>query len=207
MFCQGQVESVTLDFNQGQLTRTENVEPYALFGDRNEDFFGRPSLQVLQTGENTIDFGLYSEDRQGGDLLATDSRSFTVVDDLTGLSDFTVHVIDAGSDSLIAVLQDGDELQSSEISGKDVTLGIFVPEESQYFGRVESLFLNLNEEAFTRTENVEPYALFGDTNGNFQGQSSVFQSGTNSLEFDVYSQNRLQGDRLDTVKLSFTVVE
>ncbi|MEM6716165.1 MAG: PPC domain-containing protein, partial [Cyanobacteria bacterium P01_C01_bin.147] len=62
----GQVESMVLNLNQGQFTRTESVAPYALFSDRNGDFRGQDA--VLAVGSNDITFDLYSKNRGQGDL-------------------------------------------------------------------------------------------------------------------------------------------
>jgi len=200
----GVVESMFLDLNDGQATRTENVEPYTLFGDFSGNFLGKNSL--LKTGDNSIDFDLYSRNRLRGDLLGSVTRDFNVVDDITGQSDVTVGLFDAETDSLITVLGENTEIQSSAIAGKEITIGAFVLEDSPFFGQVESMFLDLNNGQKTATENVEPYTLFGDFSGNFLGQSSVLQSGENTIEFDLYSRNRRRGDLLGSVTRSFTVV-
>ncbi|HHP7232842.1 MAG TPA: SGNH/GDSL hydrolase family protein, partial [Xenococcaceae cyanobacterium] len=71
-----QIDSVFLNFNDGQVTRTENWEPYALFGDNGEDYFsGGMDLQE----ENTIAFDLYSGDELGGEMLGNMNGDFTVV--------------------------------------------------------------------------------------------------------------------------------
>ncbi|MEM1278906.1 MAG: hypothetical protein AAGG53_02535, partial [Cyanobacteria bacterium P01_H01_bin.152] len=68
------------DLNQGAITQTENLEPYALFGDRNGDLRGG-SLSLSEN--NTLSIDLFSEDRRRGDLLGTVTRDFTIVDDIS----------------------------------------------------------------------------------------------------------------------------
>ena len=70
---------MALDLNDGEVTRTENVTPYALFGDIRGDFSGRD--EPFAPGTHTLTLDLYSEDGLGGDLLGTVERSFTLVDD------------------------------------------------------------------------------------------------------------------------------
>ena len=73
----GQVESMFLDFNNGDATRGETVEPYALFGDdTNGDFFGGTMLQL---GGQTISLDLFSDDARNN-LLETVEFNFNVVD-------------------------------------------------------------------------------------------------------------------------------
>ena len=67
------------------------------------------------------------------------------------------------------------------------------------------MFLDLNDGEATRTENVEPYALFGDINGDFLTGSGI-PIGTNTIQFDLYEQNGLSGELLGTVSRDFTIV-
>ena len=69
------VESMFLNLNNGEVTRTENSSPYSIFGDREGDFFGGS----LSTGVNQLSFDLFSEDGRRGDLLDTVSIEFTIV--------------------------------------------------------------------------------------------------------------------------------
>ncbi|MEM6448552.1 MAG: hypothetical protein AAF704_18595 [Cyanobacteria bacterium P01_D01_bin.123] len=73
-----QVESTLVNLNDGSVTRVENFEPYALFGDMNANYRGG----VISLGNNTIVFDLYSKDGQQGELLGTVTRNFTLVNDL-----------------------------------------------------------------------------------------------------------------------------
>ena len=80
----GQAESMILNLNEGQITKIENVEPYAMFGNDGNDFFGG-NLQL--DASNTISFDVYSKDRTGvwwkdllfgGELLDSFDFNFTV---------------------------------------------------------------------------------------------------------------------------------
>ena len=72
----GQVQSVFMDLNDGQVTRTENAEIYALSGDFNGDFFDGRDL----TGDNTIELDFFSNDDRRGTLLETLEIDFTIDD-------------------------------------------------------------------------------------------------------------------------------
>lgn len=71
------VESALLNFNDGDIKRIENHEPWSLLGDNNGDFNGVRGLIPL--GPNNINFKLYSEDNLGGDLLGIVDVDFSVV--------------------------------------------------------------------------------------------------------------------------------
>lgn len=196
----GEIGSVLLDLNEGQVTRRENVEPYALFGDRNGDFLeGDLDLVV---GTNSLSLDIFSKRNLNGDLLETIARNFTVVDDL--VQDVTVGLYDADTDTLIETIEDGEEIAVQP--GQNLTIGAVVTETSTFFGQVESVFFDLNDGQVTQTENVEPYALFGDIKGDWRvGQG--LSLGDNRVSLDLYSEDRLGGDLIGAVARSFTLVE
>ncbi|MGF1525007.1 MAG: beta strand repeat-containing protein, partial [Leptolyngbyaceae cyanobacterium] len=154
------------------------------------------------TGSDTFVYEI--SDGNGGTDTATVNIAVNPVG--TG-SDLDIGLYDAGSDTLITLIEEGDEILASTIAGKKVTLAAFVPDDSTFTGQVESMFLDLNEGEVTRRENAEPYALFGDSQGNFRGQTDPFFEGDNTIEFDLYSKNGLRGDLLGTVTRNFTVVD
>ncbi|MEO0985811.1 MAG: Ig-like domain-containing protein, partial [Cyanobacteria bacterium J06639_14] len=197
------VESMFLDLNDGQFTRTENFEPYALFGDIKGDFIGQTN--VFPEGKNSIVFDLYDRDRLKGDLLGTVTRNFTIVDDISGSAELTVGLFDAESDTLITEIDNGDEILASTLADRSVTIAAFVPDDSVLKGQVESMFFNLNEGEITRVENFEPYALFGDIKGDYKG--GTLPLGDSTIAFDLYSRNRLKGEFLGTVTRDFTIID
>ena len=202
----GTVESMVFDLNQGQVMQTENFEPYALFGDNKGDFRGEAS--VLAIGSNDITLDLYSENRGQGDLLASISQSFTVVDDITGTIGLSGGLYDADTDALIATLSEGETILASDIAERNLTIAAFLPNDDLASGLVESMVLNFNEGEVVRTENVAPYALFGDNNGDFRGGSGgVLSPGSNSIDFELYSDDGGQGDLLQSETVTFSVIE
>ncbi len=58
----------------------------------------------------------------------------------------------------------------------------------------------------SRTENVVPYALFGDSNGDLWGAAD-FADGLNTLELTVFGSRNGKGDILETVRLDFSIGE
>ncbi|MEO1102902.1 MAG: hypothetical protein AAFW98_04085 [Pseudomonadota bacterium] len=55
----------------------------------------------------------------------------------------------------------------------------------------------------------KPYALFGDVPGKFDydGREEILSDGENTISFDLYSRNRLEGENLGNVQITFNVVE
>ena len=119
----------------------------------------------------------------------------------TGL---TVGLYDTHEDTLIAPLEDGTQIQASEVAGKNLGISASVPEDSVY-SEVESVFLNLNDGQFTRTENVDPYALFGDNDGDYF-QGGIDLQGEHTVAFELYSQDDLGGEMLGNMNVDFSIV-
>ncbi|MEM8714502.1 MAG: choice-of-anchor Q domain-containing protein [Cyanobacteria bacterium P01_G01_bin.4] len=193
----GRVESAFLDFNNGQVTRTENSEPYSLFGDIGGDFAGG----MIPIGQNTVSFDLFSRDRRRGKLLGTVERSFTVIDNFTGIS---IGLFDADTDRRLTTLSDGTEIDSSLLENRSVNIAALIPSSGALSDQVESMVINLNNGEVIRTENSNPYAIFGDLEGDYFGGS--LSTGVNQISFDLFSENGGRGDLIDTISLEFTIV-
>ncbi|HEY9766923.1 MAG TPA: ScyD/ScyE family protein [Coleofasciculaceae cyanobacterium] len=117
----------------------------------------------------------------------------------------TVGLYDTHEDTLIAPLKNGTQIQASEIAGKNLTISASVPEDSAYSEQVESVFLNLNDGQVTRTENVDPYAVFGDNGGDYF-KAGIDLQGENTIAFEMYSQDELGGEMLGSMNINFSVV-
>lgn len=116
----------------------------------------------------------------------------------------TVGLYDTDTDTLIAPLENGTQIQASEVAERNLTVSVSVPEDS-IFSEVESVFLDLNDGLVTRTENVEPYALFGDRNGDyFPGEVDL--QGENTIAFELYSEDELGGEMLSSMSMNFSIV-
>ncbi len=68
---------------------------------------------------------------------------------------------------------------------------------------VDSVVFSLNGGEYTHTENKAPYALFGDSSGDYVGYDWL--EGTYQLEATAYSENSGKGAVIGTASISFTV--
>ncbi|MFW6296607.1 MAG: malectin domain-containing carbohydrate-binding protein [Halothece sp.] len=125
-----------------------------------------------------------------------------VTDEITG--PIEVGLYNAESNRLIENIQDGKTIDGSNLENQNLTIAASVSDSSLQ-GQVESMALNLNNEQATQIENVEPYALFGDINGDFLSGSGIPQ-GNNTISFELYSQNEANGDLLETVTMDFEII-
>ena len=119
--------------------------------------------------------------------------------------DLEVRLYDADSDELIAVVGEDDTIRLDMAGDRNLTIAATGPEDSLLFKFVESMRLDLNDGAVTRTESFGAYTLFGDSNGDFQGGD--IPVGENVIAFDLYSENGLRGDLLGSLSRSFTLID
>ena len=115
----------------------------------------------------------------------------------TGLA---VGLYDMEEDTLIAPLENGTQIQANEIAGKNLTISASVPEDSVYFEQIESVFLNLNNSQVDG--NLDSDALLAGNNGEY------FEGGVGeyNVSFELYSQDELGGEMLDSVNVDFSIV-
>lgn len=115
-----------------------------------------------------------------------------------------IGLYDAHEDSLIAPLENGMQVDASKMADGCLTLAVTIPEDSVYSEQVESVFVNLNDGQYTRTENIEPYALFGDNDGDFFSRGIDLQE-ENSIVFELYSQDDLGGEMVGSATIDFSI--
>ena len=121
--------------------------------------------------------------------------------------DIDVGLYDTVTDELLTLLNDGDVISTNTLPDLDIlTIAATIPDDSIFFDDVGSMFLDLNDGDSTRTENVEPYALFGDFNGDFFTGVGI-PEGDNEITFDLFSESKLNGDLLDTISIEFSIVD
>ncbi|MEL7011632.1 MAG: hypothetical protein AAGM29_24110, partial [Cyanobacteria bacterium J06588_4] len=106
-----------------------------------------------------------------------------VVDNNTS-SLLDIGLYDTDTNALVTTIDDGEAIPASTLLDRNLTIAAFVPEDSLLFGKVESMLLDLNDGQVTRTENVEPYALFGDNSGNFFAANDLSLDENNTIAFE-----------------------
>ena len=116
-----------------------------------------------------------------------------------------IGLYDTHEDSLIAPLENGMQVEASKMADGSMTVAVSIPEDSVYSEQVESVFVNLNDGQYSRTENVEPYALFGDNDGDYFSRGIDLQE-QNSLVFELYSQDDLGGEMIGSATIDFSIV-
>ena len=127
----------------------------------------------------------------------------------TGLA--RLELYNADTDSLVAVLNDGDSLSIEETTTRNLAIrAVTVPE------KVGSVTIDISGRlTSSQVENLAPYTSFGDGQGrgepdDFNGREFPFGSFTDetfTVEAIAYSQRNAQGDTIDKLSLSFSLTE
>lgn len=162
-------------------SRTENVEPFTLFGDSNGEFNGQP----LPNGMYTLTVTPYRKANGKGEKGIPRTIKFSLAD-LPDISlQETLTLINAESNAVIFYLSPYEStiIDNKDIITDNVNLAAIPRFNSDPVG---SVFLSLEGPvSFSKTENFEPFALFGDLNGDYNGMA--LPVGTYRLTATPYS--------------------
>lgn len=190
----GETGSVTFDFNGENEFRTENVVPYALFGDISGDYASIP----LQAGMYEVNATPFSELKGQGDAGPTASVSFTLWQ--PSVESFTL--IDTDADQPVTgydPIAEGAHIDLSMLSTYNLSIRANVSDS------VESVSFDLNSGLEQRIENVEPYSLFGDVGGDYAPKS--LREGAYVLLATPYTEDGGQGAKGQSLTLNFSLVQ
>ena len=110
-------------------------------------------------------------------------------------------LVDTDTDQIIAPLGADTIIDAGLASA--TRLGVATDAANR--GNVESVGYSLDGEAIS-TENVAPYALFGDISGDFK-DGRFFEAGDYTLQADYFSSNSLAGDALGSDEIKITVAD
>ena len=118
----------------------------------------------------------------------------------TELSVIGFNLIDADNDVVLRMIRHGDQISINDLPTTNLNIQAITTDD------VESVRLELTgAQNNGRTENVAPYALFGDSNGDYA--SNVFPLGDYGLIGTPYSGNSLRGTVGTALEVSFSFVE
>ena len=131
-------------------------------------------------------------------------------DEGTPLRDVEVTLMDAdrtrklsplGDDAVIAIEDWGRNDRTSQRLSIDVN----VPSSSRLHRRFRSMRLELSgRERHRQTENIVPYALYGDRRGRYNGRN--WREGDYKLRIRIYDQQRARGRKLYDETIEFEIV-
>ncbi|WP_162418534.1 T9SS type A sorting domain-containing protein [Cyclobacterium roseum] len=139
--------------------RTENVVPYALFGDTNGDYLGK----TIAPGSFRFSATPYEMKNLSGNQGSEQAVDFEVLFDGT-VEKFTL--VNATDHSDITEIKDGDVVDLSSFYGKKFNIRASVPD-----GQEGGLEMSIDGPVtFARFEKLAPFAIFGDNGGDYLGK-------------------------------------
>ena len=181
--------------------RTENIAPYASFGDSNggTNFAGRE----FPFGQFIVSATAFSEAQGQGAVGNTFSANFVLFEEI---NDFTL--INATTDEELGVLSDFNILNTG-LLGTNLNIKANTDNDRK-IASVEFVLENTDISVtptglvFQTTENVPPFALFGD-NGGTDFKDGFFEENFYLLTATPYSKDNLQGVAGAPTQLIFAV--
>ena len=176
-------------FLNGKLTRVEGVPPYALSGDMD----GMYNAWNPQPGAYTLS-AVVSPDPDGAGQIGTSYEvQFTVVGNF--ISGFDV--VDQ-SGRVLKTLSDGDSINIKDPSFRAFNIIAHATSD------VQSVKFLLNDQ-FVRIENVVPFTLAGDLNGNFNALPVA--AGLYELKATPYDEVQANGTEGESAVIHFQITE
>ena len=198
------VQSVRFESNLGNIgNRTENVVPYALLGDIEGDFNG----QDLKAGDYTIKATAFTEKKGEGDAIASLDLDYTVAavsePPPSSQSLLTFALVDADTDQIVEGYEDlgaNPDIDLNELDLTQFSVVAQVNSDHPDANSVQSVVFESNlGNIGNRTENVVPYALFGDIEGDFNGQDlKAF-----TIKATAYTEKKGQGDAIGSLDFEY----
>ena len=120
--------------------------------------------------------------------------------------DFMIGLYDTDTGELISEIGENAVIEVQDHQDDDLTIAVTLNPSHDLYGQVESMRMQLSGTEYqNRTENIEPYALYGDSGlSNMTGRA--WDMGDFTLRLRAYSRDRLRGSKLFDETFSFTLV-
>ncbi|MEM7619422.1 MAG: DUF5060 domain-containing protein [Pseudomonadota bacterium] len=170
----GQVDRMEITVNN-DVTQTEHVAPYAAFGDSNGDFeagsfrSGLNEISVVAFDSNGNEIGSIQQEfiAHYGNDVPHPIEEPTPLPSPDDEPDFDFFIVDADSDTVLLEVKDGETYDHDIVKDYDNLAVVAIQDNGEQKLDIGSVVLDLNGNKIT--ENVAPYASFGDLDGDVSG--------------------------------------
>jgi hypothetical protein len=178
------------------LTRTENVAPYALFGDQNGDY----NSATLALGSYTLTATPYSSSNATGTAGAPLTISFTVVNQTAANQVTSFTLINADNEQDLQTLTEGAAINLATLPSSN--LNIRANTSPPMVGSVA--FSLSGAQSKSVIENIAPYTLFGNSGTDYYAWTPAI--GSYSLKATPYSSSGSNGTAGTSLTIDFSVI-
>ncbi|MEO1539724.1 MAG: G8 domain-containing protein [Pseudomonadota bacterium] len=176
----------------GELIQMENKAPYAMFGNRGEDFF----TSELDAGAHDLEVRAFSDERGQGELVASMTAELSVVDPEE----------EAIAMEVLAASSEAEQATDITLTLVDVESGqesfVFDPAHDTIIAETDlevgSMGFFIDGELF-QIENKAPYALFGNRGDTYWSRD--LPSDSSELEVRAFADRDAEGEVLASVSL------
>ena len=143
----------------------------------------------------------FTDDADNAETLTSDATAAvaaaTVADTLAGFT-----LVDTSDQSEVVTLTAGASVALDDPASGSYGIRVEVATGAE----IGSVRLELSgEKSVSQTENIQPYFLYGDDGTNLNGEG--LPVGSYTLSATAYSEDNLGGDELQSLEISFSVVE
>ncbi|WP_277487636.1 T9SS type A sorting domain-containing protein [Catalinimonas alkaloidigena] len=178
--------------------QTENIHPYALFGD---DPRGNYNGQELLPGQYQITATPYSYESLEGIPGTPKTVNFTLIDSDQPLYDISLDLYDAVTDTKLFTLENGATFDLNSIANHQLT--VLMNTMPEVVGSVKAVLSGpIN---YSHIENTIPYALFRNRGNDYFGRN--FPPGAYTLSATAYEEANARGAAWVTKTVSFFVTD
>ncbi|MEM9503748.1 MAG: hypothetical protein AAGA01_07310, partial [Cyanobacteria bacterium P01_E01_bin.43] len=139
----------------------------------------------------------------GKDIFEGDPTDNQVGDTITDEELFTFALVNTETDEVVQELTEGAAIDLNELDFEKFSVVAQVNPDHFYASEVESVKFESN--LGDRTENVVPYALFGDKESDYWGKDA--ELGDVSLTATAYSKDGGKGQEIGSSSLNYAFVE
>lgn len=174
-----------------EITHMENIIPYVLLGDNNGNYNG----QKLEAGNYNIKATPYTKSNGNGEEGTSLSINFSIVKK-QAIESFTL--INADNNTDILELTEGLQINVNNLPSK---LSIRANTDPSKVGSVQLKLSGPTE--INQTENIMPYALFGDNNGTYIGQK--LEAGNYNIKATPYTKTNRNGEEGVSLSINFSI--
>ncbi|WP_158267630.1 InlB B-repeat-containing protein [Adhaeribacter arboris] len=191
------VGSVILNLTGKQShNQTESSAPYALFGRNGNDY----NAWAPATGNYNLTAKPYSGENGSGTVGTELSINFSIVNGTSSQTLVEYYLVNADTERDIQLVTNGATINLAALPTKN--LNVRATTNPSVVGSV--VFKVSGQQTLTRTENTAPYAVFGESNGNYTAW--VPAVGNYTILGTPYSGSNSSGTVGSPLSVSFSVI-